>query len=80
VSWQLCCNPQSAFGGTAEFQTHVRAQLLACKPMLLHRVIYMCSPRTLLMASAVLTGTVDFSTTILGVLATAAIMRAAPSQ
>jgi hypothetical protein len=32
------------------------------------------------MASAVLTGTVLFSTTILLVLETAAIMRAAPSQ
>ena len=32
------------------------------------------------MASAVFTGTVDFSTTILLLLATLAIMRAAPSQ
>ena len=36
--------------------------------------------RTLAMASAVLTGTVLFSTTILLLLLTAAIIRAAPSQ
>ena len=35
---------------------------------------------TFSMASAVFTGTVDFSTTILLLLATLAIMRAAPSQ
>lgn len=45
-----------------------------------YSTMQIAAPRTLLMASAVLTGTVDFSTTILGVVATAAIMRAAPSQ
>ena len=40
----------------------------------------MAGPRTFSMASAVFTGTVDFSTTIFEDVDTDAIMRAAPSQ
>ena len=61
--------------GRARFSTEVHSDMSK-----IYNLARDLTPSTFSIASAVLTGTVDFSTTILELLETAAIIRAAPSQ